>query len=310
MSRFAEAWNRWFFDPVSTSTLGVVRIAYGLLLTVWTLTLAPDVLTFYARDGLLPDAPDSRWRWSILEWVGTDAAVVALWAVLLLAAVALTAGAGSRVAAVVAVVALTSFHRRDPWVLNSGDLVVRNIGVLLALAPSGAALSVDRWLAVRRRPDRSFWDHPTRAPWALRLVQITVAAGYLFAAWGKVRGTTWNDGTAVGFALRIDDLVRFAPPDLVTESVAIVNLLTFGTLAVELAVALLVWNRTLRPWVLGAGVLLHLGIDLTIQVGFFSYIVLVSYLAFVPPEVMDRVVSSVRRTAGRDEARTAVPAAR
>jgi len=45
-----------------------------------------------------------------------------------------------------------------------------------------------------------------------------------------------------------------------------------------------VWNRRLRPWVLLAGALLHLGIEYSVRVGFFSLAMLTLYLAFLNPE--------------------------
>lgn len=77
------------------------------------------------------------------------------------------------------------------------------IAFYLVLAPSGAALSVDRW---RRAKDR-FWEFPQRAPWALRLIQVQISVVYLSTVWSKVQGTTWNDGTAVSYALRMDAVV-------------------------------------------------------------------------------------------------------
>ena len=43
------------------------------------------------------------------------------------------------------------------------------------------------------------------------------------------------------------------------------NLMTWATIATELAVGILVWFPRFRPWVLAAGVLLHLMIDVNIQ---------------------------------------------
>jgi hypothetical protein len=45
--------------------------------------------------------------------------------------------------------------------------------------------------------------------------------------------------------------------------------------------------------VLLAGVALHLGIEYRLRVGFFSWAVLVSYLAFVPPDVAERVLGGI-----------------
>ncbi|HEX2027866.1 MAG TPA: HTTM domain-containing protein [Nitriliruptorales bacterium] len=281
------AWDRSLHIPVSTAPLAFVRIALGLVLTGWTLALAPDLRTFFGPAGMLPAQPGYRYRFGLLALWNSDAAVIALWVALLVASLCLTVGLGTRLAALVAFLAVLSFQRRNPWVFNSGDLLVRQLTFFVALAPAGAALSVDRWLRHRHR----FWDHPRRAPWPLRLIQLNLALGYLLSVWGKLRGDTWNDGTAIGYALRIGDLQRLPAPGWLTDLPVAVNVLTWGSLTVELAVALLVWNRRLRPWVLAAGGLLHLAIDVFLEVGFFSYAVLAAYLAFVPPDVADRRVA-------------------
>ena len=61
------------------------------------------------------------------------------------------------------------------------------------------------------------------------------------------------------------------------------NAATWGTMLVELALGVLVWNKRCRLWVLAAGVLLHLGIDLNIEIGIFSYAMLVLYVAWIAP---------------------------
>ena len=99
----------------------------------------------------------------------------------------------------------------------------------------------------------------------MRLLQIQFSIVYLVAVWTKVRGITWNNGTAVSYAMRISDLERFPVPAFITHSLLITNLLTYGTLAIELSLAILVWNRTLRPWVLLAGLSLHIGIDYAVR---------------------------------------------
>ena len=78
--------------------------------------------------------------------------------------------------------------------------------------------------------------------------------------------------------------MRLPVPSFVTHSLFISNVLTLGTLAIEAALAILVWNRTLRPWVLLLGLSLHLGIEYSLRVGFYSLAIFASYLAFVPPE--------------------------
>lgn len=156
--------------------------------------------------------------------------------------------------------------------------------------PAGSAVSVDRWRADRA----NMWSFPRRAPWALRLAQIQLSVIYISTVWEKAGGAHWRDGTAVSYAVRIGEVSRVPVPSFVTDSLLLTQLATYGTLAGELAVGVLVWNKTARPYVLAIGVLLHLSIELTLAVGFFSVTIVTLYLAFLPPERAERVLRWVR----------------
>jgi hypothetical protein len=308
MTRVVDAWTRFWFDPVETSTFVLFRLAFGLVAVGYTISLAPALFAFYSDDGILPAQPTYKGTlaWGLLGWFPSDAAVLLFYFLLLIAAIALLVGFQTRVAALVFFVCLISFGRRNPWVLNSGDLLVQVLAFYMLFMPAGLAVSVDRWL----REPRGIWDFPSRAIWPLRLVQVQVSILYIAAVWAKVRGVTWNDGTAVSYAFRIEDISRFPVPGFVTDSLVIANLLTFGTLAVELSIGILVWNRVLRPWVLLLGVGLHLGIDYAVRVGFFSYAVLVAYVAFVPPEQARSLILRMRELLRRRPPRGWIPLAR
>lgn len=302
--RVGRGWEAFWFTPQETSTLALVRIAFGLLVTGWTLALTPDLLAFYGPDGILPQHPSgNRAAWGVLEVSTAPAVVIGLYLALLAGGVALTVGWHTRLAALIVLVGVMSFERRNPFVLNSGDGLVRNLALFVALAPAGVAVSLDRW---RRAPGR-FWEFPARAPVALRLAQIQLSVIYISGVWAKVRGDTWNEGTAVSYALRIEDIHRFPVPGFVTDSVVVSELLTYGTLGMELAIGILVWNRAARPYVLGLGVLLHLGIDYSIMVGFFSYAMFVLYMAFIPPETASRLILRVRAPIARVRLRRVAP---
>jgi uncharacterized membrane protein YphA (DoxX/SURF4 family) len=304
VTKAVETWERFWFREVETSTLALFRVAFGIVVLAWTISLAPELYSFYDNAGIVPAYPDGgSGAWGLLQLNSSTAAVTILYLFLLVGALCLVFGFKSRLAAVVVFVCLLSFGRRNPWVLNSGDLLIFVLGFYLMLAPSGAALSVDRWLQAKSR----FWEFPQRSLWPLRLIQVQVSLLYFFAVWEKLRGETWNDGTAVSYAFRIEDLERFPVPGFVTDSLVLANLLTYGTLATELALAILVWNRRLRPWVLLLGVGLHLGIAYAVRVGFFSIAALVAYIAFLPPETVSQWVYRVRDRAARSRLAWVVP---
>ncbi|HTK62593.1 MAG TPA: HTTM domain-containing protein [Pseudonocardia sp.] len=305
-ARLSAGWTRFWFEPQQTSTLGLFRIAYGFLVTLWTLSLLPNLFAFFGNDGIMPQYPkDGAAAWGVFELSTGTPLLIAVFVALLAGAVALTVGFHSRVAAVVVWVGVLSFAHRNPLIGNSGDELIGNVALFLALAPSGTSLSLDRLRSVGR--DR-FWEFPERAPWALRLVQIQLSVVYLSAVWDKVQGEMWRNGTAVSYALRIADVGRVPTPGFVTHSVVISELMTFGTLALETSLGILVWNRVARPWVLTLGILMHLGIDFSILVGFFSFMMIVCYLSFVPAQTASRRIIQVRdwylrRKAARSRAR-------
>src|ERR687894_116997 len=112
------AWNRFWFEPKTTSTLALVRIAFGLVMTAWTLSLAGDLFPFFARDGLQPSAPPQPGAWGVLDLSSGDLTIGALYILLLSASLALTVGLKTRLAALVVFVCLISFERRAPYVFN------------------------------------------------------------------------------------------------------------------------------------------------------------------------------------------------
>src|SRR3954471_14618323 len=187
MTRVWASWQRFWFEPESTAPLVLVRIAFGLLLLAWALSLAPDLLTFLGPDDLVAQTPhtDAPALWTLLRPFNSDAAVIVLFVALLAAAVSLIAGFQARIAALVIFVVLTSFERRNVFITNSGDELIRIIALILVLAPAGAG--------------RGLLGYVKRAPWALRLLQVQVSILYLSAVWAKVRGVTWNDGTATSY---------------------------------------------------------------------------------------------------------------
>lgn len=290
--RVGAAWQRFWFTPQPTSTLAVFRITFGLLVFAWTLAFVPDVNAFFGAHGVEARPPlnlSNGW-WGVLNISDAHGLVVGLYAMLLVASLALAVGYRTRLASVLVFVGVMSIERRAPAVLNGGDDLLRILSFFFMFAPAGAALSVDRW----RKHRDSFWEFPARAPWALRLIQVQVSVMYLASVWEKLQGAPWRNGTAVSLSLGLQDLQRFPAPGFITHSLVISSVMSYSTLAIELMVGVLVWNRAARPLVLALGASLHLGIDIFLRVTFFSETVLTSYIAFLSPAAAIAVVLFLR----------------
>ena len=272
------AWRRWAFDPIDTAPMAALRIACGLLTLGWTLSLLPDASAFLDKDGLTSTAVGGSRGW----WSLSVSAYPAL-ALLGVAAAGLVVGWHARVWSVAVAALLIVLQRRDVYVLNSGDLLLRGLAIYLALMPCGDTWSLD----ARRRGSR------LRSPWGLRLLQVQVSALYLFSVTAKLHGNSWQDGSAVGKALQLGDLQRFALPQSVATSVTVSALLTYGTLVVEAFLVAGLWFPKTRWWAMAAGVAIHLGIETTLLIGWFSLTIIACYLAFVPGPALRAVVARV-----------------
>lgn len=272
--------------PRPAWALALVRILFGLVLLAWTASMMLDASTFLADDGAVGPqfAATEGWRWFDLDT--TTTAWIAL-VVLALAAVAITVGLFPGAGLLAAFVLLVAIERRNPVIINSGDLILRNLALLLALCPTGAALSVDRW---RRHGRASLWTSPLVAPWGLRLVQLQIVVVYFFAFWSK-SGSTWRSGAAVSTALRLDDLQRFSAPWFMIEVVLVVAALTWGALAIELLLAGLLWCKPLRLVLIALAVALHVSIGAFMLVGFFGPVMIVGLLTFLDADRLDERIA-------------------
>lgn len=272
-----RAWRRWAFNPVDTAPMAALRIACGLLTLGWALSLLPDVQAFLADDGLTAGPVGGTAGWWTVGLVSPYAAV----GLMCLAAVGLVLGWRTRVCAVLVAFLLIALQRRNVFVLNSGDLLLREMAIFVALMPSGECWSLD---ARRRGESRK------RAPWGLRLLQVQVSLLYLFSVTAKLGGDSWQNGTAVGKAVQIEDLQRLVVPEALATSVTVAAVLTYGTLLVEAFLIIGLWVAKTRWWAIGAGIAIHLGIEATMLIGWFSLTIIACYLAFVPAVALRRAV--------------------
>ena len=274
------AWRRWAFEPVDAAPMAALRIACGLLVLGWAASLAPDAQTFLADDGTTPVPEGGTRGW----WTVSLGSPLLALGVLAAAALALLVGWHTRVAAVVVALLLIALQRRNVFVLNSGDLLLREMAILVALMPAGEKWSLD---ARGRAPQ-------PRAPWGLRLLQLQVSAVYLFSVVAKLSGEMWPDGTAVGVALQLEDMQRIPVPEALATSVAVSAAMTYGTLVVEAFLVFALWLPRARWVAIPAGVALHLGIESTMLIGWFSFTLIACYLAFVPAATIERLHERIR----------------
>lgn len=277
MTGLIQGLRRWAFEPIDTAPMAALRIACGLLVLGWALSYLPDAQAFLSNTGLTTGPSGGTPGQWILPVVSPYGIVI----VLALAAVALTVGWHTRVVSVLVAFLLIVVQRRDFSVGNGGDLLLRDLALYLTLMPAGETWSLD----ARRRGSQ------LRAPWGMRLLQIQLSLVYLFSVNLKISGALWQNGGAVGEALQIGDVLRIALPYPLTTSVTISAFLTYGTLLAESFLVLGLWFPKTRYYAVAVGLGLHLGIEATLLIGWFSLSILSCYFAFIPAHDLRRAVA-------------------
>ena len=181
-----DAWNTFWFTPADPLPLAVVRIFAGALLTwasfVWWL----DAEAFFSHDGWQrPEnvwrMNDQPWQWSWYFAAGSAGMARVLAGITLAAAVMLTLGIATPLAAVVSLAGLISAVNRAPLNVFGLDDTLGMLLIAVAVGPAGAVLSVDRLLA----PDIAAGRPSVRANLAIRLIQVHLCVIYLFSGLGR-----------------------------------------------------------------------------------------------------------------------------
>jgi hypothetical protein len=272
---------------MSALPLALLRIVTGGLTLVWATLLSfdADPLLTYLR---VEPEQDILW-WQLLPGLSSTG-VKALCLLLAGVSLLLMVGIWSQFSAWAVFLLTLVVQRYNPVAFNGGDLILRGVLQLgVALGPSGAYLSVD---SIRRGGRAK--PIPLIESWPIRFVQLHISIGYLLTFYLKTRGDTWFDGTALWYALNLDDLARFDVPQILVIP-PLGTILTLLAVLTEAFVAFGVWWRRTRPLALLAGIALHAGIALFMEIGFFSIVMVASYIVFVPGSTLVRSLSWLRR---------------
>ena len=299
-------WWTWFwFRPVSARGVGVMRILIGMMLAMTTIDVWPDLDLFAGPNGIWSEGAAKRGarlaRWTYFDQIPTLRGMHLAQAAALVVNLLFMIGFKSRTMGILSVLAHVAIYQRNSWFMNGGDRLVRECAFYLCLVPCGAAYSVDAWLRDRRlfragkKVIKDYWVPIV----GYRLIQLQLIVMYFLSGIEKWDSSSWHRGSALYYSLSTMNYARsdvLLAPILDTRiGYEFLRLGTWVTLYWELYFGLLVLWRPTRYLALAVGVLMHLGIHITLIVAFFSFISMWCYLAFLPHDWVERSLSWWRR---------------
>ncbi|MEV0300573.1 HTTM domain-containing protein [Streptomyces prasinus] len=140
---------------------------------------------------------------------------------------------------------------------------------------------------------------------ALLVIMAEACLIYATAGWYKVQGSRWQDGTAVHYPLHLE---YFSPwpflGDLLTASGTLVMLVTYGTVAVQVAFPFTLFNRRVKNVLLALMITEHAVIAVVLGLPFFSLAMIAADAVFLPTSFLRRLGGAFGRACAWVRTRT------
>ena len=273
----------FWFAPESPRPVALMRIGLGLVLLYDAALRWPYAIELYSSAGLpIPVFPYEGTGRAGLEPVALGpAATVGLHTLLLFFLAAVVVGWQTRFSlSLAAGLGLWLGLLDQAGTFKKYSVIGTHLLLLLWLTQCGGIWSVDalfgrggRWRAVR-----------LGAAWPRRLMQLLVVSIYLGAAVTKIRLPDFANGDLLMFSLLDDQWGGSTLGLSLSTQPNLLILASIGTVFLEIAFPLLVWNRALRRPMLVLAALFHIVLWMTMHLGIFSPMMLVALLAFVREE--------------------------
>ncbi|HSI73653.1 MAG TPA: HTTM domain-containing protein [Fimbriimonas sp.] len=318
---FLKTLDEFWFGHGSPTSLGVFRILMGGLVFINLLMILRDWGDWFSERGYVPAwlggtylrpgiplfaDPNSPVipRLDVLSGVTNPYLSLGIYLVTVLCAFLTCVGLWTRISSILLAIGLVSLHHRNALILHGGDTVMRVMVLYLAITPSGAACSLDRMIRLWKGKETG---EPVRISlWGQRLIMYNMALIYFTTTWLKWFGNLWKEGTATYFPGRLAEFFRFPYPEFLREP-PMVQITNYGTLAIEFALATLVFYKPLRKWVLLAGIMLHAWIEYSMNIPLFSYLMVSMYVTFYEGEEVSAWFQRVGHRLGKFKAIVHLP---
>ena len=287
INTIVENWNVFFFDPnFSSASLGLFRIAFGLLCFFNFLLQVPRAKEYFGPDGFFGyrdfwDSNFYRNKFSLFKYLPDhNFSVYFLLLSMMIFSLFVCLGFYTRVSCAILFLGLISLGHRNSTVCSAADAILRIFCLLLIFSRAGNILSVDAYLS------GSSLINDTGFPWAQRLMMIQVSIIYLYSVLSKVNNTEiWRNGTASFYIMQNKvHTANIIPNCFLTQP--FVQIATYGTLIIETMTSILIWVKELRPYCIIAGLMLHIGLEFCLRLQLFGYSMMVLLLLFLDPLVV------------------------
>lgn len=277
-----ERLEQWLSHPHRLIGIALFRICTGLGISFYLLYHWPERHLIWGDGGLLPrevylaEAAD-RGIWTLFHLSQSPWLLDVVYGGGLVAALLFTVGLWTRWMSVAIFLVFWSLYYRNSHVPNGGDNLIRIQLFFLMFTQAGARLSVDAWLR-RRKPKPSSSLRRIARPYCALFHNLAIIAMvgqllllYFTSGIYKVMGSMWQEGTAVYYAMRVQDYVWPGISELIWASEGGIVFLTYSSVLFQIAFPFLLLNRWSKYVAILGAFFFHTGVGLMMNLVLFSW---------------------------------------
>jgi len=279
---------KWRFIELSPISLSFMRIGIALIILADLLLRIPDIQVFYTDMGALPsDELYQRfwkgWRLCFHTLSSDYTFQIVLFIIAAIAALFLLIGYHTRIATVISWLMIMSLHNRNPMILQGGDDLLRLTLFWNIFTPWGAYFSIDS-----KRKNLSSDKVPLFAGLAFML-QVS----YVYGVSALEKGPEWySNFNALYYAYHLDQ-IAYAPALYLAQFPILLKTLTAMVWWIELIIPFLLFMPFKNTLFRMIGIILIIGFHLwngiSIQVGLFFLIGIVTAFGLIPDEIIRKI---------------------
>lgn len=271
-----------------------MRIAIGVVLLSDLIIRASSLTAHYTDQGVLPvslllefDSKPLRWSFHYLN--DSFAYQSFLFCIHGFITFFLILGYRTRLFTVLSWIFLVSLQNRNPFIQQSGDDLLRLVLFFGIFMPWGYFYSADSKKSI---PIVKHYFSLSSLGYL-----ILIASVYIFSAIQKSSPEWRTEGTALYYALSLDQL-KVGIGDWLYQFPTLMKVLTFLVfyyfeLLVPILLLLPFTTKKFRGLIVSSIIILHLGIASTIYVGLFFAISIAGCLGLMPSSFMDRIDNKI-----------------
>lgn len=273
--------NNYFY--IDIRSLKAFRLTLSLLFIYDIVIRVTDFTAHYTNTGVLPikifdDHYYNKWNWSLIYWFNNSGSTLIVFILVLVAAILMFFGYRVKLMQIICWIGVVSIQNRNPVIYQGGDDLLRMLlfwSIFLPLKPTNENIQSTKFNSL-----------------VTFIILCQVLFPFFFSAIFKGRYEWWDEGSAIYYALSLDQIAR--PIGLwIANHFSITIFLTRFVYAAELLIFPLFlfpfFREKIRVVIFIFLVGFNLGIVSTMMIGVFPICFLASSVLFIPTTIWDTI---------------------